>query len=175
MRFAKRGMETTKIQPLEILHCTGKIFCIGFQASKMGEGIEKKRPGVDFFPPWTLKGLTNYIIRHQSKYSNMTSSSQAPLITFHLCFTADFWPHMMYWEIWEPNIAAVDLYFTFWTYRTSIGVENQFWPWCHTSLLTWPVSNLICRYFTTCLWLCHRLHFHVEKLRKVFVICLVII
>ena len=36
----------------------------------------KKRPGVDFFFPWTLRGLTNYIIRHQSKYSNMTSSSE---------------------------------------------------------------------------------------------------
>ena len=37
----------------------------------------KKRPGVDFFFPWTLRGLTNYVIRHRSKYSNMTSSSEA--------------------------------------------------------------------------------------------------
>ena len=37
----------------------------------------KKRPGVDFFFSWTLRGLTNYVIRHQPKYSNMTSSSGA--------------------------------------------------------------------------------------------------
>jgi len=44
-----------------------------------GTGIEKKRPGVDFFFFWTLGGLTNYVIRHMSKYSNITSSARAPL------------------------------------------------------------------------------------------------
>ena len=42
-----------------------------------GTGILKKDPVSIFFFPWTLRGLTNYVIRHQSKYSNMTSSSEA--------------------------------------------------------------------------------------------------
>ena len=33
--------------------------------------------GVDFFAKSDLAGLTNYIIRHKSKYGNMTSLSQA--------------------------------------------------------------------------------------------------
>ena len=45
--------------------------------SQGGTGIKKKDPGSISFFPWTLRGLTNYVIRHQSKYSNMTSSSEA--------------------------------------------------------------------------------------------------
>jgi len=35
----------------------------------------KKRPRVNFFLFWTLGGLTNYVIRHMSKYSDITSST----------------------------------------------------------------------------------------------------
>ena len=33
---------------------------------------------------------------------------------------------MMYCEVREANIAAVDVYLAFWTYGVSISVENQF-------------------------------------------------
>ena len=48
-----------------------------FGRNSRGHWDWKKRPGVDFFFSWTLRGLTNYVIRHRSKYSNMTSSSEA--------------------------------------------------------------------------------------------------
>jgi len=51
--------------------------CTGM-CTQGGTGIEKKRPRVDFFLLWTLGGLTNYVIRHVSKYSsNITSSTGA--------------------------------------------------------------------------------------------------
>jgi hypothetical protein len=41
-----------------------------------GSGIEKKDPGSNFFP-LTLGGLTNYVIRHMSRYGNNMSSAAA--------------------------------------------------------------------------------------------------
>ena len=40
-----------------------------------GSGIEKKDLGSIFFFSSTLGGLTNYVIRHMSKYGNIMSSS----------------------------------------------------------------------------------------------------
>ena len=65
-------------------------------------------------------------------------------------------------------VAAVDVYFAFWTDGASISVENQFCCWCCISLSRRPVSNLICRFFTTCLRLCCRLDVHVKNLRNSF-------
>jgi len=41
-------------------------------------GIGKKYKGSIFFAKASLAGLTNYVIRHNSKYGNMTSLSGLP-------------------------------------------------------------------------------------------------
>jgi len=56
------------------VHYISRVCCLA-----RGHQDWKKRPGVDFFFFWTLGGLTNYVIRHMSKYSNITSSARAPL------------------------------------------------------------------------------------------------
>ena len=57
----------------------GQPLCDTGQTSDFGQGgtgIEKKC-GVAFFAKPSLRGLTNYVSRHKSKYGNMMSLSQA--------------------------------------------------------------------------------------------------
>ena len=56
--------------------CRGAIF------SSRGHRDRKKISGVDFFANSSLGGLTNYVIRHQPKYGNMTS----PTLALHALF-----------------------------------------------------------------------------------------
>jgi len=71
------GMKSSKFHPRYQFAHKGKQSETDATKFQGGTGIEKKRPGVDFFLFWTLGGLTNYVIRHASKYSNITSSTGA--------------------------------------------------------------------------------------------------
>jgi len=46
-----------------------------YQETKGVSGLKKRDPGSIFFFSSTLGGLTNYVIRHTSKYGNIMSSS----------------------------------------------------------------------------------------------------
>ena len=74
---------------------------------KGGAGIKKKISRVNFFAKSNLAGLTNYIIRHQPKYSNMTSLSQA--LCLHLTRHLTSFAHPLRWRLFKVYTLKVIL------------------------------------------------------------------